>query len=815
MDFAAMYESNIINIVLISVYSPGPDIIGYKDGGTRVTARYLPAASVTDPENGVDWSSATVSPSYEWAIGARAGTPSDPVFSGSSTASVSDIAAVSTLVLQITFTDADVGDTVAITMPTDTYFDLVDNGDDTADITVKASLVGESGTKTVTVTGTDDCGHTTTQNIVITVTNTPPQITNLVASVTTSEDVPTEILITTYTCSDNSLVSSASITETPANSPPFFITKLTGGATDEYGIYVRSQANTANGVFNYNTQMSYVVTVTCDDNIETVTDTITVYPSHRIRHQLSTTFHVNFVLLKYTTGTTVNVSVNAVNGSVIFTADLTDADGDTINASITTFPTPSPFQILDSGQILVIGSLADYVHTGYDIFVHVQDAKNAGVSRTLSVVVVDINTPPEFTNMDNTITVDEGTASGVSLFTVMTTDIDADSLTLSWAELTSGTAYFDLNSTTGIVTTSTLIDYEAIIADGSSSLPFIFEVVLSDGQASATSTLTVSINNLNEQLNFSSSVYRADVVEWTAVGTTLVDPGFSIIDADTTDTYVYTMDCGTTYNGYFQMGTDNTITVTSLYKLDNGLPITVTCSVTAVDSGGNSDTTSLIITISYDNNFTPTFSNTNYVFAVDPAAVADTSIGTVAATDDDLVSYATFSYSLDQTALNATYFKIDGSSGEISTLVSMSTCACSGSTFSFPVLATDTGGLVGTSTVHITVTQTTTTAPFTDRYKTFFDDTRNLVWFSILMILLAVTLIVTLFVCMKYICMSPTNCKMPCTGGSRRYNGRPRYERGYSPPRQEVRQRPRKAELVSVRRPPGDKHHWQYDQARF
>jgi VCBS repeat-containing protein len=44
-----------------------------------------------------------------------------------------------------------------------------------ADITVKASLVGESGTKTVTVTGTDDCGHTTTQNIVITVTNTVSQ----------------------------------------------------------------------------------------------------------------------------------------------------------------------------------------------------------------------------------------------------------------------------------------------------------------------------------------------------------------------------------------------------------------------------------------------------------------------------------------------------------------------------------------------------------------------------------------------------------------------------------------------------------------
>ena len=59
-------------------------------------------------------------------------------------------------------------------------------------------------------------------------------------------------------------------------------------------------------------------------------------------------------------------------------------------------------------------------------------------------------------------------------------------------------------------------------------------------------------------------------------------------------------------------------------------------------------------------------------------------------------------------------FKIDGASGQISTVMSMSSCGCAGTTFSFPVLATDTGGLVGSSTVQITVSETTTTS-YSDR----------------------------------------------------------------------------------------------------
>lgn len=54
--------------------------------------------------------------------------------------------------------------------------------------------------------------------------------------------------------------------------------------------------------------------------------------------------------------------------------------------------------------------------------------------------------------------------------------------------------------------------------------------------------------------------------------------------------------------------------------------------------------------------------------------------------------------------------QIDGSTGTISTQVNMPTeCACSQVTYQALAYGTDTGGLVGTSTVYITVGEYTTT----------------------------------------------------------------------------------------------------------
>jgi len=49
---------------------------------------------------------------------------------------------------------------------------------------------------------------------------------------------------------------------------------------------------------------------------------------------------------------------------------------------------------------------------------------------------------------------------------------------------------------------------------------------------------------------------------------------------------------------YFTMATNCRITVSSVYSLDNtGLPSNVTCSVSVVDTGSLSDTSTLVIRI--------------------------------------------------------------------------------------------------------------------------------------------------------------------------------------------------------------------------
>lgn len=48
---------------------------------------------------------------------------------------------------------------------------------------------------------------------------------------------------------------------------------------------------------------------------------------------------------------------------------------------------------------------------------------------------------------------------------------------------------------------------------------------------------------------------------------------------------------------YFSITTSCNMFVSSLYKLDDLLPTSITCIVTAKDSGGNTGTTTVVITI--------------------------------------------------------------------------------------------------------------------------------------------------------------------------------------------------------------------------
>lgn len=783
-------------------HSAGAEVVGYKTGGNGQTALHLPSGSV-NVAGATDWSTATASAvsNAEWGIYARVSASSSPTFPAQTvTYSTPETTAVSTSVASVTFSDVDKAEKLTLTLTSSTpsgYFVLVDNGDGTGTINTHATttLTAISGqTVTMNFLVTDLCGLTATGSITIKVINDPPKLINLPISTDVGEDMLVQTTIATFTCTDSSGVVSVSSTESPSNAPKadFFFTKYVSG--NVYAVMARAQTNPAQGTFNYNTQRYYDITVSCSDSIDTVKKVI----------RADLVPNTPPVINNLPAGTTISVPQTQGVGSVVFTLDFNDADNDTVKFSQTSDPVNCPFIVLDSGEVQVKSSILAYNDVGYDIFITPADGKNAGIQRTLTIKITGINDIPKFTNLDNSVVVDENTAIGTTVFTVSYTDTDvADTHTFFMTNPSSGTSYFDINAA-GEVTTKAAINYEALPVK-----IFPFTVVISDGRSSSTGTLTVTIADVNEPLVWNSATYRIDVLEQTAVGTTLTDPGFAVTDPDAGDTYTCAMDCGGS-NGYFAMNTACKVRVSSSYSLDAGLSNTVTCTVTAVDKGAHTATTTLIINILDADNYKPVFNTATYPFTVSSYANSNTAIGTVTATDSDIGSFGHFSYSLDQTGLPGNYFKID-SAGQISTQVNMpEICNCSDITFAVPVLATDTGGLVGKATVYITVLAftTTTARTTTDRYKTFFDDTKNIVWFSLLMGALAIASVVTVFVCVKYVCTGNP------FAGRRRFIWRPReYER--EPPRriehEYIEPKPRPIETVRQPPPPKGFQFWRSD----
>ncbi|XP_052212233.1 protocadherin Fat 3-like [Dreissena polymorpha] len=396
----------------------------------------------------------------------------------------------------------------------------------------------------------------------------------------------------------------------------------------------------------------------------------------------------------------------------------------------------------------------------YDVKITPTDNQNnVGSARTLTVVVTDLNNAPSFFNLPQSVPIDENVVVGTTVFTVSFTDPDdVNTHTFTLA----ASSYFQIAiPTSGNITTKSAINYETL----GGVYSYALNVTVSDGIVTVTSTVTFTINDVNEALVWNAATYRTNVQDGAAVGTVLTDPGFAVTDEDTDDTYKCFMNCGVSA-GYFSINTSACdLKVTSAYSLDAGLTSPVSCLVTAVDKGSHTATTTLIITIDDVNNYSPTFSQIYYDFTVSGSAGSGTSVGTVTATDTDTGTFGTFSYTLDKTALNGNYFTVNSATGVISTTVNMLTvCNCSGSTLTMTVTATDKGGRNVSSQVVVYVSEATTTytTSTTDRYRTFFEDTRNIAWFSVAMVLLAVIAAVTPYVMVKYVCEGPALCKNPC-----------------------------------------------------
>ncbi|SHK49015.1 PA14 domain-containing protein, partial [Rubritalea squalenifaciens DSM 18772] len=184
---------------------------------------------------------------------------------------------------------------------------------------------------------------------------------------------------------------------------------------------------------------------------------------------------------------------------------------------------------------------------------------------------------------DATFSVSENAAAGTSVGTVSATDPDVgDTLTYS-ITAGNGGGEFAINSSTGEITTTVALDYEA-------AAQYVLTVEVSDGSLTDTATITVDVTNVNEAPVANGA--SGNVNEDAAVGTTVAT--VTSTDPDAGDSATYAITAGN--DGSFAIDSSTGV-ITSAAGLDYETTSSYTLTVEVTDGGGLTDTASVGIAI--------------------------------------------------------------------------------------------------------------------------------------------------------------------------------------------------------------------------
>ena len=475
------------------------------------------------------------------------------------------------------------------------------------------------------------------------------------------------------TDADNSNILSYSITGGDPDGV-FAINPDTGGIT------------VANGsLLDHEAQDVFTLTVTVDDGVGGNDDaTITV--------------DVNDVneapFLTVTPPILTNVSETAAIGDTVanISADFDDPDeGDTRTFAIIGGNGQGVFNVSNAGIITVAdASLLDAeVVDNYEILVQATDSGGLTVDALVSIDVDDVNEPP--TVEDLTINVDEGTANGSVLDRVIATDPENDGLTF---EITAGNQdsegddVFRIDENTGQIT---VLKSEALDSESADFNPYVLTVEVSDGDNTQEATVTININDINEQPVIQNTTF--EILE-NSPNSTIVG-NLDAIDPDG-DTLSFTI-LGGDPNGVFAVNPDGNITVanSALLNLEDQSAYTLTVRATDNAASPLSDTRQIVISV-LDVNEPPAVGNFNFI--VDENSSDGTFVGIIAADDPE---DAELEFSIDPgTDVNGA-FAIDEDDGTITVNNGAFLDAETNDVF---VLSVDVSDGENTSTSEVTIT---------------------------------------------------------------------------------------------------------------
>ncbi|XP_051541220.1 protocadherin Fat 3-like [Myxocyprinus asiaticus] len=396
--------------------------------------------------------------------------------------------------------------------------------------------------------------------------------------------------------------------------------------------------------------------------------------------------------------------------SSILSINATSPEGQNIIYTIVDGDPSIQFDIgFDSGVISVTYAL-DYETTPYyRLTVRSTDTLTGARSEVdVDIVVVDVNdNAPVFRNASYTTTLAENTMIGTAVIQLMATDRDSEKNSVICYEILSdafnSSDYFHIDSTSGLVLTARLLDYEL-------AQFYSFIVRATDNGTPAQNSevmVTVLVNDVNDNPPaFTQTLYEAFVSEVAPRGHIVTCIQASDADSSDAERMRYGILSGDEKMNFIIDSHTGVISLSSQRR--QGMRPAYSLNV-SVSDGVFTNTAQVNIQVLGANLYNPVFSQRFYLAEVRENAPAGTRVLQVRATDEDSGIFGQITYSFIND-LGKTQFNI-GADGLITTAQKLDRENPGNGDIVLTIMALDGGGRASFCTVRVILTDENDNAP--------------------------------------------------------------------------------------------------------
>ena len=619
LSVATADQVSVIEGDFIGWYNEDDSMVSYKKEKSGLGALTKSISKVLEVGQVVDWSSTKSSDPKSYAIRATVSKSDKPKFQNlDSGVSLIDNISPGQVIYKLAlngYGDVIIPSTFSISF--DTFSEYFSYNQSTNAVTV--TQVPPSGKYPLDFTVKDQCGGKDSGTLKVEVKTKLPTILNLPAAVSVREDAQNEeqLLI------DIDVVHTKPVTcelkdVSLSSGRHFFLVRNVNGSTSE--VYLKSSAR-----LDYDKADSYELTIKCSAGKSSDTGSLFVNVEQNKSPQ--------FTNLPSTV--LIHADMNIIGGAIFYVTS-EDEENDPINYNMSCDPEPCPFNITRGGSIVVVDDLRTAVSNIFYLEISLVDEYNEAGPGLLIVNITGLNRPPFIYNLPDkaTVTLEEHAPPMTLVFQVLAVDQDVnDTLTysISKAKPTNMIPLFTINETTGEIFAVTSFNYEGMKSKNIRLYPAV-----SDETTSYQGYLKVSIIDINEAPQFqynNYTVYTGENKKGFPVAKSLV----KATDLDKNDAITYGLNCGTD-TPLFSINTKNA-EIKQEYELDvDKLGVEereINCEVTATDKFEMISRASLRFIVSDDNDNTPLFRRTSYLFLVTRDMPLFSIIGQAFATDLD------------------------------------------------------------------------------------------------------------------------------------------------------------------------------------